>query len=261
MLDQQTKKIIKDARDTLVGKVAMPTDQVQQVTLALIYKFMSDADQSSEEAGGNRLYFDGEAREYAWSNLMNMKHPADEVDRLYRAGLEHIGTRTDIPPQFQTIYKDAYIPYSDPPTLRDFLRIVDRFQTDDTEVIGASFEHMLQEMGSQGNAGQFRTPRHIIDFIVSIINPQKHEVILDPACGTAGFLISAYQHIKGQHTDPDGRSTLTAQDRQTLGEQIIGYDISPDMVKLATINMFLHHRQSPKITAYDTLTSTASGYF
>ena len=55
-------------------------------------------------------------------------------------------------------------------------------------------------MGSQGDAGQFRTPRHIIDFIIEIVNPQKKETILDPACGTAGFLISSYKHILKQNT-------------------------------------------------------------
>jgi type I restriction enzyme M protein len=52
-------------------------------------------------------------------------------------------------------------------------------------------------MGSQGDAGQFRTPRHIIDFLVAIVDPKKTDTILDPACGTAGFLISAFKHIKG----------------------------------------------------------------
>jgi type I restriction enzyme M protein len=55
-------------------------------------------------------------------------------------------------------------------------------------------------MSSQGDAGQFRTPRHIIDFITEVLDPKKDESILDPACGTAGFLISAYKHILKQPT-------------------------------------------------------------
>ena len=66
--------------------------------------------------------------------------------------------------------------------------------------LGDAFEYLLSFMGSQGDAGQFRTPRHIIDFIVEIVNPQKNETILDPACGTAGFLISSYKHILKQNT-------------------------------------------------------------
>jgi type I restriction enzyme M protein len=71
-------------------------------------------------------------------------------------------------------------------------------------------------MGSQGDAGQFRTPRHIIDFIVEIVNPQKNETILDPACGTAGFLISSYKHILKQNTKKNLGDELTASDRKKL---------------------------------------------
>ena len=65
-------------------------------------------------------------------------------------------------------------------------------------------------MGSQGDAGQFRTPRHIIDFIVEIVNPKKNETVLDPACGTAGFLISSYKHILNQNTKNNLGDRLTA---------------------------------------------------
>ena len=64
--------------------------------------------------------------------------------------------------------------------------------------MGNAFEYLLSIMGSQGDAGQFRTPRHIIDMMVEITAPAKNETILDPACGTAGFLISAYNYIKRQ---------------------------------------------------------------
>ena len=67
--------------------------------------------------------------------------------------------------------------------------------------LGDAFEYLLSIMGAQGDAGQFRTPRHIIDFIVEIINPLKDEAILDPACGTAGFLISSYNHILNSNTN------------------------------------------------------------
>ena len=110
-------------------------------------------------------------------------------------------------------------------------------------------------MGAQGDAGQFRTPRHIIDFIVEIVNPQLYETVLDPACGTAGFLISAYKHIQRANTDADGQSTLTPHERGRLAESFTGYDISPDMVRLSLVNMYLHGFVKPDIHEYDTLTS------
>jgi type I restriction enzyme M protein len=110
-------------------------------------------------------------------------------------------------------------------------------------------------LGSQGDAGQFRTPRHIIDFMVEVIDPQKHESILDPACGTAGFLISAWKHILKHNSKARRRPTHSPDERQHLAANIHGYDISPDMVRLSLVNMYLHGFTDPHIVEYDTLTS------
>ena len=110
-------------------------------------------------------------------------------------------------------------------------------------------------LGSQGDAGQFRTPRHIIDFIVAVLDPRKDETILDPACGTAGFLVSSYKHILQANTDADGHSTLTPDDKGKLAANFKGYDISPDMVRLSLVNLYLHGFVEPHIAEYDTLTS------
>ena len=114
---------------------------------------------------------------------------------------------------------------------------------------------LLSVLGSQGEAGQFRTPRHIIDFMVEIVDPKKTETVLDPACGTAGFLISSYKHILKANTDAKGNSTLTPDERGRLAGNFRGYDISPDMVRLSLVNMYLHGFVDPHIYEYDTLTS------
>ena len=246
MFDHTT--IIKRARDILVGKVPMAMDQCHEITKALIYKFISNSDKNSQEIGGEPFYFTGSTEQCRWDNLMDMSQTADGMQKLYFNGLNHIGNRNDIPEAFRAIYYGSYIPNIDAPTLREFLRTVDLFSTANTESIGDAFEHLLQDTGAQGNAGQFRTPRHIIDFIVSIINPRKDETILDPACGTAGFLASSYQHICQHASD-----RLSSMDKQRIATNLVGYDISPDMVKLATIHMFLQHNQSPPIRIYDTI--------
>ena len=79
--------------------------------------------------------------------------------------------------------------------------------------------------------------------------------MLDPACGTAGFLISSYKHILAANTDPQGTSTLTPDDKGQLSANFKGYDISPDMVRLSLVNMYLHGFTDPHIFEYDTLTS------
>lgn len=255
MLTFDVKRKINTLRDILVGKVPDPKAQVEQITIALIYKFMDDMDIEGLEFGGTRQFFTGEYEKYAWTEIMKPENSGQQRAFLYAEGIEKMATNPNLPQLFRDIFRGAYIPYRDPDTLNMFLKEVSDFSYDNSEDLGNAFEYLLSIMGSQGDAGQFRTPRHIIDMMVEIVEPKKNETILDPACGTAGFLISAYRHILAQNKDEDGKSTLTADDRKRLTENFAGYDISPDMVRLSRVNMYLHHFTKPKISEYDTLTS------
>lgn len=255
MLDTETKRRIDTARDILVGKVPDPKSQVEQITIALIYKFMDDMDLESEEFGGSRKFFSGDFARYGWAKLMRSGLGGHETLNLYAEAITRMPENPGIPKLFRDIFKNAYLPYRDPETLRAFLKIIDEFEYDHSERLGDAFEYLLSVLGSQGDAGQFRTPRHIIDFIVAIVDPKKDETVLDPACGTAGFLISSYKHILWANTDVDGCSTLTPDDKGRLAQSFRGYDISPDMVRLSLVNLYLHGFTDPHIFEYDTLTS------
>lgn len=255
MLDTDTKRRIDSARDILVGKVPDPKSQVEQITIALIYKFMDDMDAEAEEFGGKRKFFTGAFARYGWGKLMSAGIGGHELIGLYGEGISTMPQNPGIPPLFRDIFKNAYLPYRDPETLRSFLKIIDEFSYDHSERLGDAFEYLLSVLGSQGDAGQFRTPRHIIDFIVEVLAPKKGEVILDPACGTAGFLISAYKHILRTNTDTKKISTLTPDEKGSLAKNFKGYDISPDMVRLSLVNLYLHGFTDPHIFEYDSLTS------
>ena len=255
MLDAATKRRIDTARDILVGKVPDPKSQVEQITIALIYKFMWDIDAESEELGGERSFFVGDFDRYGWPRLMHAGLGGHDTLYLYGEALDRIPENPGVPPLFRTIFNNAYLPYRDPETLRAFLKVIDEFEYDHSERLGDAFEYLLSVMGAQGDAGQFRTPRHITDFIVAVIDPKKHETVLDPACGTAGFLISSYKHILATNRDEHGQSTLTPDDRGRLADNVMGYDISPDMVRLSLVNLYLHGFADPHIHEYDTLTS------
>lgn len=255
MLDTDTKRRIDTARDILVGKVPDPKSQVEQITIALIYKFMDDMDADTEEMGGIRKFFTGDFARYGWAQLMRAGVGGHEMLGLYAEGIAKMPENPGVPPLFRDIFKNAYLPYRDPETLRAFLKIIDEFSYDHSERLGDAFEYLLSVLGSQGDAGQFRTPRHIIDFIVAIIDPKKTETVLDPACGTAGFLISSYKHILRANTDAEGHSTLTPDDKGRLAHNFKGYDISPDMVRLSLVNLYLHGFTDPHVAEYDTLTS------
>ncbi|MDD2480191.1 MAG: N-6 DNA methylase, partial [Victivallaceae bacterium] len=192
MLDQITKRKLDSARQILVGKVPDPKAQVEQITTALVYKFMDDMDKESEELGGEAKFFTNGFSQYAWTKLLDNKLSGQERLDLYVQAITNMSKNPHIPQLFRDIFKGAFLPYNDPRTLSLFLKEINEFNYEHSENLGNAFEYLLSILGSQGDAGQFRTPRHIIDFIVEIVNPKKNETILDPACGTAGFLISAY---------------------------------------------------------------------
>lgn len=250
MLDNATKKRIDDCRDILVGKLPDPKSQIEQITIALIYKFMDDMDKEAVELGGDAKFFSGDFEKYSWDNLFAAKVTANEMLKLYSEAIESMEKNPNIPQLFRDIFKNAYLPYRDPETLKLFLKTIGEFEYTHSEKLGDAFEYLLSVMGSQGDAGQFRTPRHIIDFLVKAVDPDKTDTILDPACGTAGFLISAFKHIKEKNNNQ-----LNPGERKRLIKNIIGYDISPDMVRLSLVNLYLHGFSNPHIFEYDTLTS------
>ncbi|MDR3323777.1 MAG: SAM-dependent methyltransferase, partial [Zoogloeaceae bacterium] len=257
MLDADTKRRIDSCRDILVGKVPDPKSQVEQITIALIYKFMDDMDAFSEELGGRRSFFANGFEKYGWSKLLSPGMGGQETLNLYAEAIGKMTENTHLPALFRDIFKNAYLPYRDPETLKAFLKEIDFFSYDHSEKLGDAFEYLLSVLGSQGDAGQFRTPRHIIDFMVRVINPQKHEHILDPACGTAGFLISAWKHILAQNSQTRPGDLLKSEERSRLAANIHGYDISPDMVRLSLVNLYLHGFAAPRVEEYDTLTDLA----
>ena len=282
MLDTVTKRRIDSARDILVGKVPDPKSQVEQITIALIYKFMDYMDAEAEELGGKRKFFTGDFARYGWAKLMSAGIGGHELIGLYGEGITTMPQNPGIPPLFRDIFKNAYLPYRDPETLKSFLKIIDEFSYDHSERLGDAYEYLLSVLGSQGDAGQFRTPRHIIDFMVEILDPKKNETIIDTSCGTAGFLISAYKHVL-KHNSKDYKpkqdqqsgteqgvplelltlesplhykgDLLTPDERKRLAGNIKGYDISPDMVRMSLVNLYLHGFNDPHIFEYDTLTS------
>jgi type I restriction enzyme M protein len=252
-MDIDTKRRIDTARDILVGKLPDPKSQIEQITIALIYKFMDDIDKQSEELGGKVKFFSGEFEKYSWSKIFDPRVSGFELVNLYSEAIQRMDNNPNIPPLFREIFKNANLPYRDPETLKMFLKVIGEFEYDHSERLGDAYEHLLSIMGSQGEAGQFRTPRHIIDFMVEVTDPQKNETILDPACGTAGFLIFSYKHILNKNRI-DNYVNLSSEERGRLVQNIVGYDISPDMVRIALVNMYLHGLQNPKIYEYDTLT-------
>ena len=136
------------------------------------------------------------------------------------------------------------------------------------DVQGDLYEYLLSEIATAGKNGQFRTPRHIIQMIVSLVDPKLADEICDPACGTGGFLLGAYQHILMQHTSPEHR--FVGEDgieRGLVGDQLSdkrqwevlkektfhGYDFDTTMVRIGLMNLLLHGIDRPQLGYMDTL--------
>jgi type I restriction enzyme M protein len=140
------------------------------------------------------------------------------------------------------------------------------------DIQGDVYEYLLAEIATAGKNGQFRTPRHIINLIAELVRPQLGQKIADPACGTGGFLLGAYQYILSdlvRKKDPsklvkdnDGfeRATLSAiltEDlKKVLEESFYGFDIDTTMVRLGLMNLMMHGIDNPHIDYKDTLSKT-----
>jgi type I restriction enzyme M protein len=255
MLDTKTKKDIDELRDILVGKVTDPKSQVEHITTGLMYKFMGDLDTKSIQMGGKASFFVGDMETYHWKNFFDSK--LSGVDRVekYENGLKSISQSPSFPTLFREIFKEANLPFKEPATLKKFLSKFNDFEYDNTEVLGNAYEYLLSFMQSQGDAGQFRTPRNIIEFMVQVINPKKDESILDPACGTGGFLLKSFEHIRQSNTKSRIGDLLSANDLIKISDNLVGYDIDPEMTRLALVNMYLNQIKSPRIDEYDSISN------
>ena len=255
MLNNNTKETIDKTRDILVGKIPNPSAQVEQITLAMLYKFMDDMDLEGIQLGGKATFFADSYEKYSWSKIMSKTISAQERYNKYTEAIEKFYSHPHLPQTFKDVFKNASVPFKEADILTMFLKEIDAgLSYDDSEQLGDAYEYLLSVLGSQGDLGQFRTPRNIIDMMVEIVSPKKTDTILDPACGTAGFLISAYRYILKENTDKTLGDKMNFDERMEVLQHITGYDIEPSMVKIAEMNMFLHGATDPDIHEYDTLT-------
>lgn len=254
MLSKENKNAIDKCRQILVGKIPSPEGQIDQITIAMLYKFMDYMDKESIMSGEKPQFFIKEYKKYSWENIMKKEVKVQERYNLYTEALEKFYTHPTMKPIFKEMFRNASFPVKEAEFLTQFLQEVEKgFNYADSETLGDAYEYLLSDQNSQKTLGQFRTPRHIINFIVNVVKPQKNEKILDPACGTAGFLISAYKYILNDNKNINPENKLNYDKKLEVLKHLFGYDTEPKMVKIARMNMFLHGTLEPNIFEYDTL--------
>ena len=133
--------------------------------------------------------------------------------------------------------------------LRDVINKVDEIHfasSDEIHTLGALYETMLREMrDAAGDSGEFYTPRPVVRFMVQAVAPRLGETVLDPACGTGGFLVESYTHLLGQ--------ARTVADRETLGRSVVGGEAKPLPYLLSQMNLLLHGVEYPRISTGNSL--------
>lgn len=152
--------------------------------------------------------------------------------------------------------KDARFTIPNAALLSKVVDMLDKIPMDDRDTKGDLYEYLLSKIAQAGVDGQFRTPRHIIDLMVSMTAPQPEDEICDPACGTAGFLVAASEYVREHHA---GVMTNAAQRHHFHASMFHGYDFDSTMLRIGSMNMLLHGVESPDIRSYrDSLSEGAS---
>ena len=223
--EQTLTKKVWNLATTLSGQGIGFTDYITQLTYLLFLKMDNEnvqifKEQSSIPSG------------YRWSDLICLD--GLELVRQYEATLKQLSKQDNL---LGTIYTKAQNKIDKPVYLKKVISMIDEEQwlIMDGDVKGAIYESILEKNGQdkKSGAGQYFTPRPLIQAMVECISPQIGETLCDPACGTGGFLLAAYDYMKVQTVNKDKRDFLR-------NKALYGMDNTPLVVTLASMNLYLH---------------------
>lgn len=253
------------------GGVNNPMDSIEQISYLLFLRLLSEKDEQFAQIDKKyKRIFSGNWSKYAWGNFVTLTG-----DNLFNAVRDAIESFHELPSLSDTgklLFSRATLKIYDRPTLRAVIQGIhglDLAAHDGHDMKGDIYEYLLSKIAASGTNGQFRTPRHIIDMIVTLVDPQPGQRICDPACGTAGFLISAFTHILRQNTKPadmkrglvDGAMLKPAQWKFLEEQTFAGYDNDANMIKIAILNLYLHQLEKAQIKMMNPLTTGFGGVY
>jgi type I restriction enzyme M protein len=247
------------------GGVNNPMDSIEQLSYLIFLRLMSERDE--EFASLSKKYqriFTGEWAKFQWGNFVTLT--GDQLFDAVRSAIEKLHELPAMSETGKLLFNRATLKIYDRPTLRAVIQVIndmDMSEHEGVDLKGDMYEYLLSMLSTSGTNGQFRTPRHIIDMIVELIDPQPDETIADPACGTAGFLISAFNHIKRKNTSNAelklGRQTgdklSSTQWKFIENKAFTGFDNDANMVKIAILNLYLHKLEKADIRFHNPLTT------
>ena len=237
------------------GGISNPMDVIEQFTYLL---FIRQLDERQNELDQKKLLgvpvhdeeiiFTTEQEDLRWKNLMQIGDPTElhntMATRVFPF-LKTMGTGT-----LAALFRDASFGISSPSTLRKTMELINDLDIKNRDITGDLYEYMLSKLATSGTNGQFRTPQHIIDLLVELMAPKLGERIIDPACGTAGFLINASEWMKRTYRE----DLYNTNERERFyHDTFTGYDFDRSMVRIAAMNSYMHGFEKPNISYRDSL--------
>lgn len=238
------------------GGISNPLTVIEQFSYLIFIKRLDDLHTLRENKARRtgmpieRPLFQPEQEALRWRNF---KHLApDEMFRVVQQ--EVFPLMKNLPLQegasLHEFMQDASFMIAKPSLLQRVVEMIDDLPMDSRDTKGDLYEYLLSKLSTAGKNGQFRTPRHIIQMIVTLMAPGPRETICDPACGTAGFLVASEEYISHHHPevlhDPELRDHFENQ-------MFHGYDFDASMLRIASMNMMLHGVDNPQIQKRDSL--------
>lgn len=258
-------------QDIWTGGITSPITVLEQITYLLFMKLLDD-NQLKREAGANALgvkiknpvFKDGECvvsevpkvvcdyRNLRWNVFHNFAPEAmlSNIQNNVFPFIKQIGEGRDT--AFSRYMKNAIflIPTAD--VLVSVVDNIDSMDLNNKDIMGDVYEYLLGKIASAGDNGQFRTPRHIIRMIIELMKPTLHDRILDPAMGSAGFLVESAAYVSEKYQRELMRTDNAEKYKTTM---FTGYDTDQSMLRIGAMNMMLHGVEDPKITYLDSLSA------
>ena len=254
------------------GGISNPLEVIEQITYLLFLRRLDDL-QTLEENKSTRLKKRIERRifpkgkddigkkggrpyeDFRWSRFKNF-----EPSEMYDVVAEHVfpflrklgGDKST----YAHHMKDARFTIPTPALLTKVVDLLDDIPMEDRDTKGDLYEYMLSKIASAGQNAQFRTPRHIIKLMVELTAAQPTDIICDPACGTAGFLIAAGEYVREHHPEVLRDDKLREHFHHGMFH---GFDFDTTMLRIGSMNMLLHGVGNPEIVYRDSLAQDHAG--
>ncbi|HEY3563905.1 MAG TPA: class I SAM-dependent DNA methyltransferase, partial [Casimicrobiaceae bacterium] len=249
------------------GGISNPLEVIEQITYLLFLKRLDDEQTLADNAARHgkrpeRVIFpageDAKGTPYTdlrWSRFKNMA-PAEMYEVVSEHVFPFLRTLGGDDSTYAHHMKDARFTIPTPALLAKVVDMIDELPMEGRDTKGDLYEYMLGKIATAGQNGQFRTPRHIIRLMVEMTAPQPKDVICDPACGTAGFLVAAGEYLRERHPGIFRDAKLR---RHFHDAMFHGFDFDNTMLRIGSMNMLLHGIENPDIRYRDSLAQDHAG--